>query len=386
MKFSVLLPTRNGGRFLANCISSILGEPYDDMELVVSDNANVDETQSVLDSFSGDKRLKTVRSKEPVCVTDNWNLALKAASGDYVLMMGDDDCLLPGYFQRMEKILKKYNDPDCVTYNAYSYIAPHSIGGSAQSYYKDPFFNYGNDFMSEEVLSKDKRFSVVRDMFCFRNRIPLNMQPTLMSRRAMDRIRGGAFQPPFPDHYALNSLLLIAKTWVFVPEKMLVVGVSPKSFGHFVYSGRQEEGKSYLGINSDFKGRLPGTELNNCMMTWLSLLKANYQDELGSVRISRPSYVRHQVYSWYLKYRDGVVSMRDLRAYAACLSALDWFYLFSVFTDIQSWRKFWLILSGTKNSRIQNLWQGARPLEGISNIKEFADWISRSTAGPEEKI
>jgi len=280
MKFSVLLPTRNGGKYLKNCITSILGEPYQDMELVVSDNANTDDTAGILKSFSNDSRLKVVRLTNPVAVTENWNSALSASKGDYILMMGDDDSLLPSYFKRMEEILKKYNNPDCVTYNAYSYMAPYSIGQDKQSYYKDPFYSFGGEFAEEKLIPEQERFQIVRDMFRFNNRIPLNMQTTLMLRSAMNQIRGGAFQPPFPDHYAINSLLLTVKSWVFVPEKLLVVGVSSKSFGHFAYDNQQEEGKRYLGINPDFKGQLPGADMNNCMHMWLALLKANYPDLL----------------------------------------------------------------------------------------------------------
>jgi glycosyltransferase involved in cell wall biosynthesis len=106
VKFSVLLPTRNGGRFLAYCISSILEQPYYDMELVISDNANTDETQDVITSFAGDPRLKVIRLETPVSVTDNWNKALYASSGEYILVMGDVDCLLPGYFDSVEQLVK----------------------------------------------------------------------------------------------------------------------------------------------------------------------------------------------------------------------------------------------------------------------------------------
>ena len=47
------------------------------MELIVSDNANTDETKEVLLRFSEDSRLKVIRSEELVPVTENWNLALK---------------------------------------------------------------------------------------------------------------------------------------------------------------------------------------------------------------------------------------------------------------------------------------------------------------------
>ena len=385
MRFSVLLPTRNGGSFLKNCINSILQEPYDDMELVVSDNANIDETQSVLKSFASDMRLKVVRLEKAVCVTDNWNNALKASSGDYVLMMGDDDCLLPGYFKRMEGVLKRYNDPDCVMYNGYSYLAPYSIPEDAKAYYKDPFFDYGPELMEEGLISGADRFLIVKDMFDFRNRIPMNMQSTLMSRKAMDRIKGGAFQPPFPDHYALNSLLLTAKSWVFLPEKLLVVGISPKSFGHFIYSYKQEEGKRYLGIDVDFKGRLPGIEFNNCMFAWLSLLKKNFLDELKNIRISRASYVRHQVYSWYRQYRDGALPARELFGRLILLSPLDWFHLFTFFTDSRSLQRLSSLFRSSRKNKIQNIWNGARPLENISTIKEFADLISREQVAGREK-
>jgi glycosyltransferase involved in cell wall biosynthesis len=376
MKFSVLLPTRNGGRYLEYCLRSILDDPYQDMELIVSDNANTDETKNVLGVFKSDKRLKVVTLDKPVCVAENWNRALKASRGDYVLMMGDDDCLLPGYFSRMERTLTKYHNPDCVTYNAYSYVAPQSISGNQSSYYKDPFFNFGPDFTGESLILTEKRLSIVRDMFTFRNRLPLNMQTTLMSRKAMNKIKGGAFQPPFPDHYALNSLLLTVNSWVFLPEKMLVVGVSPKSFGHYVYSDRQDEGKEYLGINSDFKGKLPGIELNNCMYVWLQLLKVNYPQLLSTVEISRVNYVRRQVYSWYLQYRSRAASWRDILRWSGKLSLYDWMCALTIFFDKLSWQRLFFLLANAKKTKVQNLWQGAIPLENISNIKQFSEWIT----------
>lgn len=377
MKFSVLLPTRNGGRFLANCMSSILRQPYHDMELVVSDNANTDETQAVIASFAWDSRLKVMRLDKPVSVTDNWNHALHASSGDYILMVGDDDYLLPGYFHRVEEILEKYGNPECITYNAYIYVAPDSINGNTRSYYKESLFEFGSDFENKGLISLEMRSAIVRDMYRFQVRIPLNMQTTLMSRQAINKISEGIFQPPFPDHYALNALLLNAKVWACVPENLLVVGVSPKSFGHFVYSNQQNKGQAYLGIiASNFKNRLPGNEPINHMHIWLALLKSNYKDRLDGIEISRAGYVRRQVYSWYLQYKFGAISLRDLLIRTRKLSIGDWLGLFSSIVDKASWLRLWRILRFSKSNKMQNLWYGLHPLDNISNIKEFASWIS----------
>ncbi|MCJ7825995.1 glycosyltransferase family 2 protein, partial [Patescibacteria group bacterium] len=255
MKFSVLLPTRNGGQFLGDCIRSILEDSYEDFELIVSDNANTDETPGILRSFAGDKRLKAVRLETVVSVTDNWNHALSSSSGDYFLMMGDDDFLLPGYFNRMEDVLKKYDNPDCVMYNGFIYVMPNSINGNTRSYYDKVHFKFGPDFAKEGVMPAAMRFSIVRDMYRFRARTSLHMQMTLVARKAAAGVPGGIFLPPFPDYYALNALLLSAERWVYLPENLVIVGVSPKSFGHFFYSNQQKKGLKYLGIESDFKGR-----------------------------------------------------------------------------------------------------------------------------------
>ena len=58
MKFSVLLPTRNGAKYLQTCIESVLNQQFQDMELIVSDNANTDNTAEIVKSFTSDNRLK----------------------------------------------------------------------------------------------------------------------------------------------------------------------------------------------------------------------------------------------------------------------------------------------------------------------------------------
>ncbi len=381
MKFSVLLPTRNGGPFLANCIRSILDQGYDDLELVISDNANTDETPQIIRAFSGDPRVKTLRLETPVSVTDNWNNALKASSGDYILMMGDDDLLLPGYFLKMEQILDKYQQPDCVVHNAYSYVAPGSIADNPQSFYNEAHFHFGPDLAQEGRLSHEQRISIVRDMFTFKVRIPLNMQTTLLGRRAFVRINGGVFQPPFPDHYALNSLLLTAENWVFSPEKLLVVGISPKSFGHYVYSNQQGSGLAYLGITTDFKGRLPGNELMNGMHVWLNLLKQNYSVFLEGVEVDRAGYVRRQFYAWYMQKKLGAITAGDFLRDIRLLSFADWVGLLSSVADKASWARLLRVLFSGRKSDAETQWHGLKPLEGVTDIRQFGQWlVSRDSA------
>lgn len=378
MKFSVLLPTRNGGGYLENCINSILGQDYSDLELIISDNANHDKTPQIIEQYVADPRVKILRLEEPVSVTDNWNNALNAASGDYILMMGDDDYLLPGYFCKVDKLLERHGRPDCLVYNAYSYVAPGSIGENVQSFYNEEHFHFGPELYKEMVIDPQQRFEIVRNMFGFNVRIPLNMQTTLIGRKAAERVRGGVFQPPFPDHYALNSLLLVAERWVFSPEKLLVVGVSPKSFGHYVYSNLQDGGLAYLGIADDFPGRLPGNALLNGMHVWLNLLKTNYPDFLPGLEINRAGYVRRQVYAWLTQWRLREIQSKDVLRNLGLLLLSDWFGLMASIVDGASWRRLRRQLAGCKKtSKVEARWHGLRPLEGIFDIRQFAQWLEQ---------
>jgi glycosyltransferase involved in cell wall biosynthesis len=378
MKYSVLLPTRNGGPFLENCIRSILEQNYADMELVISDNANTDNTADIVRSFTGDPRVRVLRLETPVSVTDNWNNALKGSSGDYVLMMGDDDYLLPGYFLRMDDLLAKYNQPDCVVHNAYSYVAPGSIGGNQTGYYSESHFEFASDMAVEGLLTSEQRFGIVRDMFDFKVRIPLNMQTTLVARKAFSKVGGGLFQKPFPDHYALNALLLTASNWVFSPEKLLVVGVSPKSFGHYVYSNKQASGLSYLGIDANFPGRLPGNELMNGMHVWLDLLKQNYATQLQGVDINRAGYVRRQFYSWFLQRKLGAINARDIVRNFSLLEFTDWLGLAATVFDKASWLRLKrVLLADSKKSGAEVQWHSLQPLDGVTDIRQFDHWLAR---------
>jgi glycosyltransferase involved in cell wall biosynthesis len=349
------------------------------MELVISDNANTDDTPRVIRQFIGDSRVKALRLDAPASVTDNWNNALSASSGDYILMMGDDDYLLPGYFQRMEQILDKYNQPDCVLYNAYCFIAPGSIANNPHSFYREFLFQFGDDFTKECLLPSEQRIGIVRNMFDFKIQIPLNMQTTLVSRKAFSKVGDGLFQRPFPDHYALNALLLTVPNWVYSPNRLLVVGISPKSFGHYVYSNKQSKGISYLDINLEFTGRLPGNELLNGVHIWLSLLKQNYPGLLNDVEINRGAYVRRQFYAWFMQFKFGAITLGDFSRNLKLLSFADWLGLSATAIDRDSWRRV-LSMKSNKISAEAQL-RSLLPLKGITDIRQFDNWLSKSNPG-----
>ena len=377
MKFSVLLPTRNGGKYLKSCIESVLSQDYKDMELIVFDNANTDNTAEVVNSYSDDKRLKYYRTDSVVSVTDNWNNALKKSSGDYVLMMGDDDFLLPGYFDTLDQTIKENDFPDGISYFGYSFISPDAVDNTV-GYYSDPHYDYEKKLINSGKTTKNQLKSIVYDMFKFKNRVPLNTLPHIWSRKVINRVDGELFRPPYPDHFALNAIFLKANTWVFSKKKLYIIGVTPKSYGHYVFSDNdQKGGEDYLGISGDFPGQLPGSALINNMYVWLQLLKDNYPDDLGGVQISRNGYVRHQLHYWISQYRHGSIERKDLFHLLGLLTLKDKLGLISSIWDKRSILALYAMLKMRNPSKIDTFYYGPQQLKGVLTSSDLYNKVIR---------
>lgn len=374
MKLSILLPTRNGGSLLEPVIRSVLEQDCEDFELVVSNNASADATPEIIASFASDPRLRVVTLDEPVEVTDNWNRALDAATGDYVTLIGDDDLLLPGYFERVFGLLDEYEQPDSLIFNGYAYAFP-GFAGAEHSHYADPFYAPQPILPADGLVDLATRRRVVAEMFCFRFPVHLNMQTSLVARRMLDRLPHGLFRPPFPDFYGLNAVMLVADRWAISSAKPVVVGVSPKSFGRTLHGREQGDGLRYLGISTAFDGRLPGSEVMNGTHLTLVELGRDFPAALGATRIDRAEYVMAQAYTWYVHRRLGSLTTREVGARLRLLSARDWAGLARMSASRLSPAKLKGALRLNRAEPVADLWPGMLPLPEVSDIAQFARWL-----------
>lgn len=104
---SVCIPTYNRAPRLREAVESVLKQTFNDFELIISDNASSDNTQSVVCSFR-DPRIRYVVHKTNMGPVANFNYCLARAKGPYVALFHDDDRMLPDNLLRKVRSLEEH--------------------------------------------------------------------------------------------------------------------------------------------------------------------------------------------------------------------------------------------------------------------------------------
>jgi glycosyltransferase involved in cell wall biosynthesis len=269
LKFSILLPTRNRLEYLKLAVESVRRQDLADWQLVISDNCSEQDIEGYLSSID-DSRIVYQRTERPLAVTENWNRALALSEGKYIIMLGDDDALLPGYLSRMNELTREFDDPDLIYTKALLFTYPGVDEayptGSLRVYGCAEFFRGAS---APFVLDHIRALEVVKAAMSFRLRYDFNAQLALTSRRLIDKLRpyGHFYQSAFPDYYSMNAAFLNATRIVVDPAPTIVIGVTPKSYGYFHTNHMEAEGRAFLDEASTQAP--PGTNIN---IGWLSAI------------------------------------------------------------------------------------------------------------------
>lgn len=89
---SIALCTYNGEKHLAEQLISILNQTYTNFELIIWDDASIDETYQVLQNFKKiDSRIKIFKNDLNVGYIKNFQKAIEKCSGKYVFLADQDD-------------------------------------------------------------------------------------------------------------------------------------------------------------------------------------------------------------------------------------------------------------------------------------------------------
>ena len=116
-KLTVVVPTRERADTLHHTLKTLVQQDYEDFQILVSDNASVDDTRKVALSFN-DKRIAYINTGKRVDMSQNWEFALTHATGEFITFIGDDDGFLPGAITKAMTLLEQTHVPAMIWHKA----------------------------------------------------------------------------------------------------------------------------------------------------------------------------------------------------------------------------------------------------------------------------
>jgi glycosyltransferase involved in cell wall biosynthesis len=116
-RVTIGLPIYNGEQLLPQALESLLTQDFDDVEVVISDNASVDDTPELCAAYAArDPRIRYVRNERNLGSIPNFNRLVGLARGEYFKWAAHDDWCEPEFVRRCVEVLDA--DPGVVLCHA----------------------------------------------------------------------------------------------------------------------------------------------------------------------------------------------------------------------------------------------------------------------------
>ena len=207
---SIISPTYNHEKYLADCIDSVLAQTYPNWEMIILNDGSTDHTAEIAASYRDtDSRIRLV-NQENVGIfrlSETYNKGLEMSRGEYLTILEGDDCWMPDKLEKQVAAMEK--DPGAVVcwgmarcvnadQSVVYYTAPDPNAADSNLYFNDPVGS-------------------IMNIFLYRNCIPAL---TIMIRKAAIMKMGGfkqVFNLPLVDLPTLYELAMVGR-FIFIPE------------------------------------------------------------------------------------------------------------------------------------------------------------------------
>lgn len=215
LKFSIVIPTRNGERYIETTVESVLSQTYPHFELIILESGSEDSTCSILADFD-DPRIKVLSTRAVLSIWDNWARILDLELAEYMTILGHDDVLYPDYLAEIAQLIEV--EPGASVYTThFDWIDPagEKIRSSQPVPYQETADNF---FLSFHQLKRD------------------SYGTGYVIRSGDYKLLGGF--PPFPGLMYADDITwyrLISLTHkVCSPRSLFACRLHPESAGHIV--------------------------------------------------------------------------------------------------------------------------------------------------------
>lgn len=116
MRFTVVVPIYNVGKYLAECIESIMRQTFDDFEVILVDDGSTDNSGDLCDSAClADSRFRVFHKKNGGLVSSR-KIGVSYSEGEYIVQIDGDDYVDENYLKSANEIIERFH-PDIIAFS-----------------------------------------------------------------------------------------------------------------------------------------------------------------------------------------------------------------------------------------------------------------------------
>lgn len=101
---SVIIPNYNGEHFLKECLEALKRQTFDDMEVILVDNASTDDSVRLAKELY--REIRVIELHDNTGFAYAVNRGIEAAKGEYVLLLNNDTIVFPNFVKNQYKMIK----------------------------------------------------------------------------------------------------------------------------------------------------------------------------------------------------------------------------------------------------------------------------------------
>ncbi len=142
---SIIMPSWNTERFIAESIQSVIDQTYKKWELLIVDDCSTDNTDEIVASFQDD-RIRYFKNEKNSGAALTRNRAMREAQGEWIAFLDSDDLWAPKKLERQLKFMKKNN----LVFSYHDYVKIDENSNPLNIYVSGPrvvtkhkMYNYG---------------------------------------------------------------------------------------------------------------------------------------------------------------------------------------------------------------------------------------------------
>ncbi|MEH1906765.1 tetratricopeptide repeat protein [Nostoc sp.] len=121
--WTVVIPVYNRTNYLLECLASVLVQwsGAEQMEILVIDNGSTPPLFDLVNSI-GEGVIRYYRNQQNIGVLPNHNAGISLSRGQWIHVLHDDDCVLPGFYDRLQQSLQGCSDSIGAAFTNFEYF------------------------------------------------------------------------------------------------------------------------------------------------------------------------------------------------------------------------------------------------------------------------